>query len=156
MRSGRDEKLGDATERAIELIYCCTPPTAGGLVAPRDFVNMRAWERRPATSKLMPSALVSAGIGVRMRPGEPDTPESAKNVVHGEGGLAGYIVEPAAAGGGCVLTWVLNSDIKGWIPKKIVDNEIANAMLALVRSLRGEVGRQRAAFEAAGKVVIRS
>jgi hypothetical protein len=153
LRAGSGEVLGDATENAVELLYCCTPTTAAGLVAARDFLNVRVWERRSATASPMPNALVSAGAGVRFLPHETPVTPPLTGVVHGEGGIAGYIAEPAE-GGGCTLTWVLNSDIKGWVPKKLVDSEIANAMLALVRSLRGEVRRQREAKEAQGIEVV--
>ncbi|XP_055928831.1 stAR-related lipid transfer protein 3-like [Argiope bruennichi] len=98
---------------------------AAGLVSSRDFVNVRIWKKKD-------SGYVHGSVGIT----HPDVPVKAK-YVRGEQGPTAYIMTPADENGETTkLQWLLNTNLKGWIPQYLIDQTLSIVMMEYINSLR--------------------
>ncbi|XP_068930377.1 stAR-related lipid transfer protein 3 isoform X2 [Petaurus breviceps papuanus] len=111
------------------ITYDVSSGAAGGVVSPRDFVNVRRIERRR-------DRYLSSGIS---------TTHFAKPPLHkyvrGENGPGGFIVlkspnNPRV----CTFVWVLNTDLKGRLPRYLIQQSLAATMFEFAFHLRQRVG----------------
>ncbi|XP_031822047.1 stAR-related lipid transfer protein 3 isoform X2 [Sarcophilus harrisii] len=111
------------------ITYDVSSGAAGGVVSPRDFVNVRRIERRK-------DRYLSSGIA---------TTHFAKPPLHkyvrGENGPGGFIVlkspnNPRV----CTFVWVLNTDLKGRLPRYLIHQSLAATMFEFAFHLRQRVG----------------
>ncbi|XP_027728694.1 stAR-related lipid transfer protein 3 isoform X2 [Vombatus ursinus] len=111
------------------ITYDVSSGAAGGVVSPRDFVNVRRIERRR-------DRYLSSGIA---------TTHFAKPPLHkyvrGENGPGGFIVlkspnNPRV----CTFVWVLNTDLKGRLPRYLIHQSLAATMFEFAFHLRQRVG----------------
>ncbi|XP_064644062.1 stAR-related lipid transfer protein 3-like isoform X1 [Lineus longissimus] len=108
-----------------EIHYSVAAESAGGLVSARDFVNVRQW-------------LVREGIylvtGVACEYAE--MPQQ-KNYVRGENRPGVLAFEPIPDNpDGCNFVWILNTDLKGWIPQYLIDQAMSGVVMKYLRHLR--------------------
>ncbi|CAF1095448.1 unnamed protein product [Adineta steineri] len=58
----------------------------------------------------------------------------------GENGPTAYIVEKIDDTT-CKFTWLLNVDLKGWLPQYLINSSLASAQLTLIESLRNYLSK---------------
>uniref|UniRef100_A0A2K6EZF1 StAR-related lipid transfer protein 3 n=1 Tax=Propithecus coquereli TaxID=379532 RepID=A0A2K6EZF1_PROCO len=109
--------------------YDVSAGAAGGVVSPRDFVNVRRIERRR-------DRYLSSGIA---------TIHSAKPATHkyvrGENGPGGFIVLKSASNPRvCTFIWILNTDLKGRLPRYLIHQSLAATMFEFAFHLRQRIG----------------
>ncbi|XP_054170741.1 stAR-related lipid transfer protein 3 isoform X4 [Homo sapiens] len=108
--------------------YDVSAGAAGGVVSPRDFVNVRRIERRR-------DRYLSSGIA---------TSHSAKPPTHkyvrGENGPGGFIVLKSASNPRvCTFVWILNTDLKGRLPRYLIHQSLAATMFEFAFHLRQRI-----------------
>ncbi|NP_001006799.1 stAR-related lipid transfer protein 3 [Xenopus tropicalis] len=108
--------------------YDVAAGAAGGMVSPRDFVNVRRIERRK-------DRYISAGIATKHSSRPPLT-----KYVRGENGPGGFIVikypkNPSM----CTLIWVLNTDLKGRLPRTLINQSLGATMFEFCSHLRKRI-----------------
>ncbi|KAM4034036.1 stAR-related lipid transfer protein 3 isoform 2-T3 [Anomaloglossus baeobatrachus] len=108
--------------------YDVSAGAAGGVVSPRDFVNIRRIERRK-------DRYLSAGIA-----GTHHTRPPLTKYVRGENGPGGFIVlksfrNPSV----CTFIWILNTDLKGRLPRYLINQSLAATMFEFCSFLRKRV-----------------
>ncbi|XP_023060029.1 stAR-related lipid transfer protein 3 isoform X3 [Piliocolobus tephrosceles] len=108
--------------------YDVSAGAAGGVVSPRDFVNVRRIERRR-------DRYLSSGIA---------TAHSAKPPTHkyvrGENGPGGFIVLKSASNPRvCTFVWILNTDLKGRLPRYLIHQSLAATMFEFAFHLRQRI-----------------
>ncbi|KFM60499.1 Steroidogenic acute regulatory protein, mitochondrial, partial [Stegodyphus mimosarum] len=109
----------------MDIAHVIATEGASGLVSSRDFVNLRVWKKED-------SAYVHGSVATT----HPDVPVVAK-YVRGEQGPCAYVLTPANENGQkCKLKWLLNTNLKGWIPQYLIDQAMSAVMLEYVQSLR--------------------
>ncbi|XP_076864411.1 stAR-related lipid transfer protein 3 [Brachyhypopomus gauderio] len=115
--------------------YDVSSGAAGGVVSPRDFVNVRRVERRR-------DRYISAGMS---------TNHSAKpthsRFVRGENGPGGFVVLKSSSNPSlCTFIWVLNTDLKGRLPRYLIHQSLAATMFEFMSHLRQRVLEVRASI----------
>jgi len=121
-------------DECTDVSYNVTADAAGGLVASRDFITVRHWETRDGI-------IMSAGSATL----HPDMPPNKKHI-RGENRGGGWIYKPVPDNPNkCIFAWIIDTDIKGWIPQYIVDQTISGTLLQFIRSLRAHVERLKSA-----------
>ncbi|XP_069474045.1 steroidogenic acute regulatory protein, mitochondrial [Ambystoma mexicanum] len=103
-----------------------TAAQAGGnLVGPRDFVSVRCSKRRGSTCVL-------AGMSTRFGA----MPEQ-QGVIRAENGPTCMVLRPSANDPTQTkLTWLLSIDLKGWLPKSIINQVLSQTQMDFANHLR--------------------
>ncbi|XP_070174333.1 stAR-related lipid transfer protein 3-like isoform X2 [Littorina saxatilis] len=97
----------------------------GSLVASRDFVNLRHWGVREGI-------YLSAGHGVT----HPDCPPSKKHI-RGFNGPGGWVFKSVPGQPNkSIFIWVMNTDIKGWIPQRLMDQAASTVLQDYLKYLQ--------------------
>ncbi|TRZ13099.1 hypothetical protein HGM15179_014002 [Zosterops borbonicus] len=108
--------------------YDVAAGAAGGVVSPRDFVNVRRIERRR-------DRYVSSGISTTHSLKPP-----LSKYVRGENGPGGFIVLKCPSNAKvCTFIWILNTDLKGRLPKYLIHQSLAATMFEFAFHLRQRV-----------------
>ncbi|XP_053575394.1 steroidogenic acute regulatory protein, mitochondrial [Bombina bombina] len=118
------QKIGKDTvithERAAE--------TPGNIVGPRDFVSVRCSKRRGSTCIL-------AGMSTRYG-GMPEQ----KGYIRAENGPTCMVLHPVVEDPSKTkLTWLLSIDLKGWLPKSIINQVLSQTQVDFAKHLRTRV-----------------
>jgi len=112
-----------------DVSYQVAAEAAGGVVSVRDFVNLRHW------SVLEDGVIVSA-FGSVSHPAMPPQPKR----VRGENGAGCYAFKPCESDPNtCLFQWLLDVDLKGWIPQSVIDASLCSAQLQFLGHLRRRV-----------------
>ncbi|XP_074784733.1 steroidogenic acute regulatory protein, mitochondrial isoform X2 [Athene noctua] len=99
--------------------------TPGNVVGPRDFVSVRCSKRRGSTCVL-------AGVATTHRA----MPEQ-EGVVRAENGPTCMLLRPLPGSPSHTrLTWLLSIDLKGWLPKTVVNQVLAQTQVDFANHLR--------------------
>ncbi|CAL8302960.1 unnamed protein product [Lota lota] len=98
--------------------------TAGNLIGQRDFLSVRY-------SCKHKSCIHVGGAPVQLEAMPPH-----KDFVRAEDGPSCFILEPLPDKTTSRLTWLLNMDVKGWLPKSIVSQALPRAQLEFIGQLR--------------------
>ncbi|XP_037348014.1 stAR-related lipid transfer protein 3 isoform X2 [Talpa occidentalis] len=109
--------------------YDVSAGAAGGVVSPRDFVNVRRIERRR-------DRYLSSGIATTHCAKPP-----SHKYVRGENGPGGFIVLKSTSNPRvCTFIWILNTDLKGRLPRYLIHQSLAATMFEFAFHLRQRVG----------------
>ncbi|XP_062485811.1 stAR-related lipid transfer protein 3 [Pezoporus occidentalis] len=109
--------------------YDVAAGAAGGVVSPRDFVNVRRIERRR-------DRYISSGMATTHSLKPP-----LSKYVRGENGPGGFIVLKCPSNPRvCTFIWILNTDLKGRLPRSLVHQSLAATMFEFAFHLRQRVG----------------
>jgi len=112
-----------------DISYQVAAEAAGGVVSTRDFVNLRHW------CLMEGGVYVSAGGSVK-HPAMPPQPGR----VRGENGPGCWVMKPVEADSNkCLFQWLLDTDLKGWIPQSIIDKALCGAQLDYISHIRARV-----------------
>ncbi|KAM9823535.1 steroidogenic acute regulatory protein, mitochondrial [Syngnathus typhle] len=105
--------------------------TPGNVVGPRDFVSVRCAKRRGSTCFL-------AGTSTQ----HPKMPEQ-RGVVRAENGPTCIVMKPSSEDPNKTkFTWLLNIDLKGWIPKTIINKVLSQTQVDFANHLRQRMANQ--------------
>lgn len=108
--------------------YDVAAGAAGGVVSPRDFVNVRRIERRR-------DRYVSSGMSTTHSLKPP-----LSKYVRGENGPGGFIVLKCPSNAKvCTFIWILNTDLKGRLPRYLIHQSLAATMFEFAFHLRQRV-----------------
>ncbi|MEQ2224695.1 hypothetical protein ILYODFUR_010115 [Ilyodon furcidens] len=118
------QKIGQDTMVTHEV----SAETPGNVVGPRDFVSVRCAKRRGSTCFL-------AGMSTQ----HPKMPEQ-KGVVRAENGPTCIVMKPCADDPKKTkFTWLLSLDLKGWIPKTIINKVLSQTQVDFANHLRNRM-----------------
>ncbi|KAF4073536.1 hypothetical protein AMELA_G00244310 [Ameiurus melas] len=111
--------------------YDVSSGAAGGVVSPRDFVNVRRVERRR-------DRYVSAGMST-VHSSKPPHPR----YVRGENGPGFVVLKSSSNPSVCTFIWVLNTDLKGRLPRYLIHQSLAATMFEFMSHLRQRIASFR-------------
>nr|XP_048312419.1 steroidogenic acute regulatory protein, mitochondrial [Myodes glareolus]XP_048312420.1 steroidogenic acute regulatory protein, mitochondrial [Myodes glareolus] len=115
------QKIGKDTVITHELAAAA----AGNLVGPRDFVSVRCAKRRGSTCVL-------AGVATHFG----EMPEQS-GVIRAEHGPTCMVLHPVAGSPSKTkFTWLLSIDLKGWLPKTIINQVLSQTQMDFANHLR--------------------
>ncbi|XP_077474620.1 stAR-related lipid transfer protein 3 [Stigmatopora argus] len=105
--------------------YDVSAGAAGGVVSPRDFVNVRRVERQR-------DRYLSAGVAALH-----DAKAPGGRYVRGENGPGGFVVLKSSSNPSvCTFIWILNTDLKGRLPRYLIHQSLAATMFEFMSHLR--------------------
>lgn len=109
-----------------DIIYQATSPQGGGLIGARDFIILRYRNKYG-------NYYISSGMSVTLK-----SFPNRKNVTRGENGVSCWAAEELTDGDSskCRFTWILNTNLKGWLPQKVVDRSLSTALVDFMSYLR--------------------
>jgi len=108
-----------------DISYQVCAEAGGGVVSTRDFVNLRHWS-------VIEGVYVSAGASVT-HPAMPPV----RGRVRGENGPGCWAMRPVEGKEGTTLfQWLLDTDIKGWIPQSIIDKALSGTQFEYIANIR--------------------
>ncbi len=117
-----------------DVSYQVAAEAGGGVVSTRDFVNLRHW-------KLMEEdgTFFAAGVSVK----HPAMPPNQPKKVRGENGPGGWAMRPSPNGDArqCLFQWLLDTDLKGWIPQRVIDSALTGACFDYLKYLRAHAAK---------------
>ncbi|XP_062995323.1 steroidogenic acute regulatory protein, mitochondrial [Elgaria multicarinata webbii] len=103
-------------------------PTPGNIVGPRDFVSVRCSKRRGSTCVLAGMSTTYAAM-----------PEQ-KGVIRAENGPTCMVLRPLAGDTSQTkLTWLLSIDLKGWLPKTLINQVLSQTQVDFAKHLRNHL-----------------
>ncbi|XP_022595465.1 stAR-related lipid transfer protein 3 isoform X2 [Seriola dumerili] len=112
--------------------YDVSAGAAGGVVSARDFVNVRRVERKR-------DCYLSAGMAT-----EHDAKPSSGRYVRGENGPGGFVVLKSCSNPSvCTFIWILNTDLKGRLPRYLIHQSLAATMFEFMSHLRQRIADLR-------------
>lgn len=104
--------------------------TPGNIVGPRDFVSVRCAKRRGSTCVLAGMATTYGAM-----------PEQ-QGFVRAENGPTCMILRPVAGDPSQTkLIWLLSIDLKGWLPKTIINQVLSQTQVDFANHLRERLAR---------------
>uniref|UniRef100_A0A8C9ZUQ5 StAR-related lipid transfer protein 3 n=1 Tax=Sander lucioperca TaxID=283035 RepID=A0A8C9ZUQ5_SANLU len=108
--------------------YDVASGAAGGVVSARDFVNVRRVERKR-------DCYLSAGMAT-----DHNSKPSSGRYVRGENGPGGFVVLKSSSNPSvCTFIWVLNTDLKGRLPRYLIHQSLAATMFEFMSHLRQRI-----------------
>uniref|UniRef100_G3P2H1 StAR-related lipid transfer protein 3 n=1 Tax=Gasterosteus aculeatus aculeatus TaxID=481459 RepID=G3P2H1_GASAC len=112
--------------------YDVSSGAAGGVVSARDFVNVRRVERKR-------DCYLSAGMAT-----DHDAKPPVGRYVRGENGPGGFVVLKSSSNPSvCTFIWVLNTDLKGRLPRYLIHQSLAATMFEFMSHLRQRIADLR-------------
>lgn len=119
--------------------YDVSAGAAGGVVSARDFVNVRRVERKR-------DCYLSAGMAT-----EHEAKPACARYVRGENGPGGFVVLKSSSNPSvCTFIWVLNTDLKGRLPRYLIQSSLAATMFEFMSHLRQRMADLRPSLYAHG------
>uniref|UniRef100_A0A3B3ZDP8 START domain-containing protein 3 n=1 Tax=Periophthalmus magnuspinnatus TaxID=409849 RepID=A0A3B3ZDP8_9GOBI len=108
---------------------------AGGVVSARDFINVRRIERKK-------ECYLSAGMATEH---DAKPPTVMYLLLRGENGPGGFVVLKSSSNPSvCTFIWVLNTDLKGRLPRYLIHQSLAATMFEFMSHLRQRITDIRA------------
>lgn len=108
-----------------DISYQVCAEAGGGVVSTRDFVNLRRWS-------VIDGVYISAGGSIK----HPAMPPQNKKV-RGENGPGCWAMRPVDGDPNlCLFQWLLDTDLKGWIPQSIIDKALSGAQFDYIAHIR--------------------
>uniref|UniRef100_A0A8C7ID01 StAR-related lipid transfer protein 3 n=1 Tax=Oncorhynchus kisutch TaxID=8019 RepID=A0A8C7ID01_ONCKI len=112
--------------------YDISSGAAGGVVSARDFVNVRRVERKR-------DCYISSGMATDHGAKPPHS-----RYVRGENGPGGFVVLKSSSNPSvCTFIWVLNTDLKGRLPRYLIHQSLAATMFEFMAHLRQRIADLR-------------
>ncbi|CAD5122578.1 DgyrCDS10991 [Dimorphilus gyrociliatus] len=105
-----------------DITYSIAAPGAGGVISSRDFVSARFW-------KWKEGCILAAATAVNCSKAPVN-----KLYVRGENNLVGWLLQPVTDER-TKFVWLLNTDLKGYIPKFTVNKALCAVMLDFISML---------------------
>ncbi|CAL4124681.1 unnamed protein product, partial [Meganyctiphanes norvegica] len=118
-------ELIQTVDSNTDVIYQVAAEGPGGVVSARDFVNVRYWKK-------VEDCWISAGMAVV----HPEKPPQ-KKLVRGENGPGCWSFGPVdGSPSRCHFRFLLDTELKGWIPQYVLDQALTHTCTEFMTSLR--------------------
>ncbi|CAC5411383.1 STARD3 [Mytilus coruscus] len=120
-----ESRVLQAISENTDIAYTIAAEAAGGIVAARDFVNLRRWGERNGQYLSLVTHTTFSGM------------PHQKKYVRGENGPGGFLFVPIPnEQHKCQFLWYLNTNLKGWLPQQAIDVGLTGVMLDYLKYLR--------------------
>lgn len=118
-------RIVQTIDSSTDVVYQVASEGPGGVVTARDFVNVRHWKK-------IGDNWVAGGVAV-VHDDEPPQ----KSIVRGENGPGCWVFRPVdGTTKKCSFQWLLDTDLKGWIPQYVIDQALTHAMVDFINCIR--------------------
>ncbi|XP_015607384.1 steroidogenic acute regulatory protein-like isoform X1 [Cephus cinctus] len=108
-----------------DIVYQATSAQGGGMVSARDFVILRRCGKKD-------DFFISCGTSIQFSP-----IPVRKGFVRGENGVGCWATENIVEDENkCRFTWIMNTNLKGWLPPKVVEASLSTALIEFMSLLR--------------------
>uniref|UniRef100_A0A224Z049 Steroidogenic acute regulatory protein n=1 Tax=Rhipicephalus zambeziensis TaxID=60191 RepID=A0A224Z049_9ACAR len=125
--SVKEARVIESIDSQTDIVYILSDG-AKGVVSCRDFVNLRMWQKRGESYLL-------CAIGAEHAKQPPK-----KTIVRGEQGPLLYMLAPSDTEmHRSKFQWLLNVNLKGWLPQYIIDKAMAKSMFEYADALKAHL-----------------
>lgn len=133
----KEARVIENIDSQTDIVYILSEGVKG-VVSSRDFVNLRMWQKRGESYLL-------CVIGSE----HADQPPK-KTIVRGEQGPLLYMLAPSESDAEhSKFQWLLNVNLKGWLPQYLIDKTMAKSMLDYADALRAHISGLAKPYEVA-------
>lgn len=123
----KEAKVIETIDAQTDVVYVVSEG-AKGLVSSRDFVNLRMWQQRGESFLIC----VIAAEHVNKPPN--------KSIIRAEQGPLLYMLAPSESDAQTSkFQWLLNVNLKGWLPQYMIDKAMAKSMLDYAEALKAHL-----------------
>ncbi|KAJ8925633.1 hypothetical protein NQ315_009478 [Exocentrus adspersus] len=120
-----------AINENTDITYHISADAVGGLITSRDFVNLRHW-----------AYVEDCYIICNVKTDHPSLPVN-KKFVRGENGVGCWIMETVCDNQNkCNFYWIVNTNLKIWLPGRVFTNCMIEMMLEYIRDLRQHISKK--------------
>ncbi|KOC68377.1 StAR-related lipid transfer protein 3 [Habropoda laboriosa] len=120
-----ESKILQYIDENTDIVYQATNPHGGGMIGARDFIILRHRIRYS-------NYYLTCGTSVPLL-----SIPNRSNVVRAENNISCWAAEPLPnEENKSRVTWIINTNLKGWIPQKFVDKSMNSALTEVISSLR--------------------
>ena len=128
----REDETGsewpDAFGRSTRVTKTTAASECGGLVSSRDFTNLKRTEKRG-------KRYLVGGLGLE----DPEAWPPVSGAIRGRNGHCGWVFAPGTNRNTTDVTWVINSDLSGWLSRGLIDSAISTVMIKFAKACRARV-----------------
>lgn len=112
-------------DECTDVTYQVSAPGGNGIIASRDFVNLRHWSMKD-------NCYVVAGKSI-VHPTVPPTGTHTR----GENGACCWVMRPLSEDvDSCIFEFLLNTNLKGWIPQYVLDGAFTGVLMEYSQLLK--------------------
>ncbi|KAK0415669.1 hypothetical protein QR680_012049 [Steinernema hermaphroditum] len=111
-----------------ELVHTISAPAMRGYISSRDFVDVRRVQK-DEDKDVYQGTYISVDSPIQ-------PPDVRKKIVRGENGVNLVRISPSQQEGFAVYEWLMNSDVKGGIPRRLIERTMASFLVGYVKALR--------------------
>ncbi len=116
----------------IDTTLCVAAAAGGGAISSRDFVGVRQYRMRRWGSGM---AYVIGGQSIVCNERAPESPDSTR-AWNGSGGLTMCPVPGRENEPICQVSWILNGDLRGWLPRSLIESACKSTMIRWTNNIR--------------------
>ncbi|XP_076657811.1 steroidogenic acute regulatory protein-like [Halictus rubicundus] len=114
-----------------DIVYQITRPQAAGLIGVRDFVMLRHRLRHANYHMICGRSVRDDALPIR------------KGVIRAENNLTCCAAEELPNDESrCRFTWIIDTNLKGWIPQKVVESSMSDALKIFMKDVRDYISGQ--------------
>lgn len=123
--SVRECQIVRRVNNKTDILYSVAAEAGAGIIASRDFVSLRRRKRKGPLTLLCAASVETDLIPVK------------KSIIRGRNGPGGWVLrdlvgEPSKT----EFIWLLNTELKGWLPQRLVEQSLAGVMIDTARDIR--------------------
>ncbi|XP_078049074.1 steroidogenic acute regulatory protein-like [Augochlora pura] len=125
-----------------DIVYQITHPQAAGIIGVRDFVILRHRLQYENCHIICGKSVCDDSLPIR------------KGVIRAENNLICCAAENLPNDKNrCQFTWIIDTNLKGWIPQKVVDTSMTNALKIFMKDVRQYVAERGPPFPSTSKIL---
>jgi len=131
-KSVKENRVVLRVDDTTDVCYSVSAPALRGYIASRDFLDARYVEV-DADKQIYTMAVISVNSTIL-------PPNINKRIIRGENGPNIWILKPLAQNANHTsFEWIMNTDVKGEIPKRLVERSMSAFLINYVKALSSHV-----------------
>ncbi|KAL6042537.1 StAR-related lipid transfer protein 3 [Balamuthia mandrillaris] len=118
-----EEERTETTWNGCTIQYNTSPPYAAGVISARDYVDVLCWQL------LEDGSMLQGAISIT----HPERPPR-QGFVRAFNHPCGVLIKPIPDTNKSIMHYIVQTDLKGWLPQRVVDGASSSAFIDMMRS----------------------
>lgn len=126
--SVRESQIVRRINKKTDIVYSVAAEAGAGIIASRDFVSLRRRKKKGSLTLLCAASIETDLIPVK------------RSIIRGHNGPGGWVLrDMVGEPNKTEFVWLLNTELKGWLPQRLVEQSISGVMVDTARDIRKHV-----------------